>query len=590
MSRSPLSILVYCLLLVFFCFPSIISCTSEFSSSFLSSAPLYPNDKCTLCKSLTGWLGPFLSSNSTIEKASEIIFPICEALHPECNGKSSCSILCQGVINEHAQIIFYLLRNDIATPDKVCHFLKACPAPPSSPTFPVGLPVKANLTNFNGQKIWPSWKLTSGQGYFIHLSDIHLDLWYSLGSTVNCGLPLCCRPGFPSINESHPGQARPWGEYNCDTTNTLLNGVLKHIAALNPPPDFILYTGDSPAHDIWNQTIARNLLTIDTICSKINEFFPSIPVFQAVGNHESFPVDQFDAPNKYNDPDNIHWLYSALQRDWAYYLPDEAIHSLASGGFYQALVRPGLRVISFNGNYYANQNFFLDFNNTDFTRQFQWLEDTLQQIQVRGQEKVILIGHTRPWDWKFNYTQRYNELVIKYSNLILNQFYGHSHTAEISLFNDHQGNPINTAYIGGSVTTFTNLNPGFRLYTYNRENIAQQSILVEDYLDYWSPLDLTNAKNSTFLDDPHITATRDFNIPDLSPKSIQDFANSVLTNSSTFQSYVLGKYKGVLSRNSDTPINVHCDVLYSYKEERDQCKKQKGMSEKQIEQAHEKLC
>lgn len=66
----------------------------------------------------------------------------------------------------------------------------------------------------------------------------------------NCGEPLCCRErNGPGANAS--SQAGAWGDYQCDTPVPLLESLFAHISAMNPPPDFILYTGDSPAHDIW---------------------------------------------------------------------------------------------------------------------------------------------------------------------------------------------------------------------------------------------------------------------------------------------------------------------------------------------------
>ena len=57
--------------------------------------------------------------------------------------------------------------------------------------------------------------------------------------------------------------------------------------------DYILWTGDLPPHDIWNQTREENLKIIKETVRQMFEMFPGIPIFPALGNHESAPVNRF---------------------------------------------------------------------------------------------------------------------------------------------------------------------------------------------------------------------------------------------------------------------------------------------------------
>lgn len=59
--------------------------------------------------------------------------------------------------------------------------------------------------------------------------------------------------------------------------------------------DYILWTGDLPPHDIWNQTREENLKIIKETVRQMSEMFPGIPIFPALGNHESAPVNRFDS-------------------------------------------------------------------------------------------------------------------------------------------------------------------------------------------------------------------------------------------------------------------------------------------------------
>lgn len=117
---------------------------------------------------------------------------------------------------------------------------------------------------------------------------------------------------------------------------------------MDPQPDFIVYTGDDPAHDVWKQSREENLAAISLWNSLLDDRLTgrfSIPVFSTLGNHEVFPINQFAGPGLDS------WLYDAVADAWSPNLPDDAINTMQYGGYYQARVRPGLRVISINSNY-----------------------------------------------------------------------------------------------------------------------------------------------------------------------------------------------------------------------------------------------
>lgn len=47
-----------------------------------------------------------------------------------------------------------------------------------------------------------------------------------------------------------------------------------------------------PPHDIWNQTREENLKIIKETVKQMSEIFPGAPIFPALGNHESAPVNR----------------------------------------------------------------------------------------------------------------------------------------------------------------------------------------------------------------------------------------------------------------------------------------------------------
>lgn len=64
---------------------------------------------------------------------------------------------------------------------------------------------------------------------------------------------------------------------------------LKHFQDI----DYILWTGDLPPHDVWNQTREENLKVLRNTVAQMVEMFPGIPIFPALGNHESAPVNRY---------------------------------------------------------------------------------------------------------------------------------------------------------------------------------------------------------------------------------------------------------------------------------------------------------
>lgn len=59
--------------------------------------------------------------------------------------------------------------------------------------------------------------------------------------------------------------------------------------------DYVIWTGDIVAHDIWNTSRASNLAVIDYTTKTLAKYLdPSgVPVFPSLGNHEGEPVDRW---------------------------------------------------------------------------------------------------------------------------------------------------------------------------------------------------------------------------------------------------------------------------------------------------------
>ena len=480
-----------------------------FPSLLLSSNGSGNFTHCGLCELVTSYIAPFVLDGGTMQFIEDAAFAYCMLVeyNKDCHSVSECSDLCSGIISEFGPIVLNIVANTSLSAQSLCFDISLCP-PPTAPI--PGVPVPSNVSDMSGQKQWPMWRSTSGSGSFLHMSDLHFDRLYSAGSSTECGLDLCCRAAW-TVPGNTSGVAGMFGDYNCDSPAVLVHSVLDFVnATLTPRPDFILYTGDDPAHDVWHQNRTTNLAAIAWVSAVLLRYFPDIPVFSAVGNHEAAPVNQFGGPGIDS------WLYESLVLDWAYYLPHDAQQTLNYGGYYAALVRPGLYVLSINTNIYTGDDYYTKYEMIDVSNQLAWLNDTMAQIEQLQSTRCIVIGHSSPVDWYDVFADKFNALLSRYQHIVLNTFFGHTHHNQVQLYSDDTASPAHTVgYIGGSVTPYTNVNPGVAVYSYDRA--LQQPYLVADISYYWLNLTLANQQLSADWEGVKAQASRDYGLSSLSP-------------------------------------------------------------------------
>ncbi|NXN97964.1 ASM phosphodiesterase, partial [Rhinopomastus cyanomelas] len=309
----------------------------------------------------------------------------------------------------------------------------------------------------------------------LFLTDLHWDQQYQEGSVVACPDPLCCRRGGDGAdaggNGAGGGTAAPsagaragkWGSYGkCD----LPLGTIESLLAQLPVGKLaaVYWTGDTPAHNVWQQRRQDQLRALGTLSRLLRSRLGTVPVYPAVGNHEATPVNAFPPPEVTGNQ-SAQWLYDAMADAWRHWLPPSAIRTLRLGGYYTAPVAPGLRLVSLNMNYCSQANFWLLVNSTDPAGQLRWLVEVLAEAESAG-DKVHIIGHIPPghclraWSWN------YYRIVYRFEGTIAGQFFGHTHLDEFELFYDEEtlSRPVSVAFLAPSVTTYIDLNPGYRIY------------------------------------------------------------------------------------------------------------------------------
>lgn len=166
----------------------------------------------------------------------------------------------------------------------------------------------------------------------LFLTDLHWDRQYVPGSAAACPDPLCCRGAL----RDGPGTAGFWGTYSkCDlplhtidallaqlpngTSNDTGNGTGGFAAAY--------WTGDIPAHDVWQQSRGDQLRALRTVTALLRAHLGGLRVFPAVGNHEATPVNAFPPPYVRGNR-SAAWLYDAMAEAWQDWLPPAALRTL----------------------------------------------------------------------------------------------------------------------------------------------------------------------------------------------------------------------------------------------------------------------
>ena len=197
--------------------------------------------------------------------------------------------VCHGGILNYAPVIQYIVKNRTPriTAPEICGALlgQGCGAWEQINDWSVNLPEGKLVVETPAP---PPEDAAAKK--ILHLTDLHVDLTYTVGSNADCDLPMCCgnTSGMAGTPEAGAGY---WGEYSCDTPPWTFRHILEHIREEHSELDYIMLTGDFPAHDVWLQSREHNLASARLVVENIKEVFPDTQVFPSLGNHEPFPCN-----------------------------------------------------------------------------------------------------------------------------------------------------------------------------------------------------------------------------------------------------------------------------------------------------------
>ena len=329
---------------------------------------------------------------------------------------------------------------------------------------------------------------------FVQLADTHLQIDYKEGKVVNCNIPLCCRNtpeelGFKD-NKNHKGEelkfSKKYGAAGkCDANLETLKAFSKEVKRIRP--DFVLFTGDFSAHNVWEvsqeEVIEVTKISVDEM---IKEFGEDIPIYPVIGNHEKAPPDIYYG----SETVLLHGLSKAFRR----YLSKEAYDSFSKFGYYTMLHNnTNLRLISLNCNFCNSMNFHLIADPSQAVQMFKWLENVLNEAE-KNNERVYLLDHIplRSSHHSYDCSMRLRILIERYQDIISGFISAHTHRDEINLIKEYS-NPNKYSiinYIGPSLSTYTKVWPSYRIYYANKE-----TKFINDFVQMRLNLDETNKRN-----------------------------------------------------------------------------------------------
>ncbi|KXJ88155.1 calcineurin-like phosphoesterase [Microdochium bolleyi] len=303
----------------------------------------------------------------------------------------------------------------------------------------------------------------------VHISDIHIDLNYTVGASYNCTKNICCRP---YTADDEPGvsayPAGPYGNSACDTPLSLETSMYAAIQSLVPSRAFSIFTGDVVEGAVWLVTDNEVILDLQNANSHMDSLGQVYPV---MGNHDVSPVNSFPPPTV-DTTISTQYAYDTLSNAWSSWIGAAAATEVSTNfGSYSTLTASGLRIISLNTNFWYKQNFWL-YEKTmehDPSGMLSWLAAQLEAAEAAG-ERVWLLGHMPMGASDAFHDQSYyfDTIIQRFDATIAAIFYGHTHKDEFEIaYSDYTKQSASTAsmmsYIAPALTP-TSGNPTFRVY------------------------------------------------------------------------------------------------------------------------------
>jgi len=360
---------------------------------------------------------------------------------------------------------------------------------------------------------------------FLLITDIHIDTKYHVGSASKCVEyskigTMCCRVLDIPINGSYP--CSKWGNLNNDVPPFLFDSIMNWTNN-NLNFDFIINTGDSGSHKDIDQVFSNdNEKSINFVSDTIDKYFPNKPVYNVIGNHDSYwNVDQ-------TFPGYSGFLKRTTKK-WEKWVNDT---NMSNYGYYSLDLNKDIKIITFNSLYYDTNNFFQvnstkkDIKHTN--NQMKWLIDNFESAKKNNQ-KIIFLNHIPLYGSESNYYMNDNlyKILSTYNDTILLNLNGHSHKDRFLLYKKNK-DFVNFGIINPSIYTDNDF-PSFRVYSY-KNNILNYDNYYCNLTKIIETDKFDCKKNYNFLDE--------YSLKNIDLQNLINLYDKLSTNKTYYNKYV----------------------------------------------------
>ncbi|CAD6185198.1 unnamed protein product [Caenorhabditis auriculariae] len=507
---------------------------------------------CFFCTFAVDGVQALIASNATDMEIADFLVSLCDTLEVEQPH------VCKNIIFAFKDEVVFVLERSLFTPAEICGaFIQDCGHSDAPLTH------MWNITIPGGKppvKPWPTIPEGKPKLKVLHFSDIHIDRQYAVGSEAYCQIDsplgtyaMCCRDYQDEVeldSRMKPKKilqpAGPWGmPFACDLPYQTFESAVKHINKTETGIDYIMVTGDFEAHDSWDYTEELTRQNINNMTDLFLKYFPNIPVYISIGNHEAVPQDAM-APHTMPEYDTRgpQWLYKIMSDMWGNWIPQSALDTVQYRASYVVYPKPGLKLISINTVYCSEFNFYLYVNEIDPDATLQWLIEELLDSEQKG-DRVHIISHIPPGDdyclkgWSHNFFA----IVNRFESTIAEMFYGHTHYDHFQVYYEPgTRRPFHQNWISPSITTYNWLNPAYRIYDIDG-GYEGATYNVKDAYTYDTDVVVANQQNKEPVWKLSYNTKEFYQMPDFSPQSWSDLTDRLWSNHTLFRQFIKLYYR-----------------------------------------------
>uniref|UniRef100_A0A1I8ABT4 Sphingomyelin phosphodiesterase n=1 Tax=Steinernema glaseri TaxID=37863 RepID=A0A1I8ABT4_9BILA len=525
----------------------------------LHAAPAAPSELesagCWLCQTTATMLHKLWGSKATEDCIGDLVTYLCGVLKIEDH------FVCKGISGQFKEEFMWVTGQLIVNPKEICGILlKDCEKSfnPFISTWNITIPGNKPP---HKEPILPT--LDKPKLRIVHISDLHVDLQYAVGTEADCGEPQCCR--MPKNNHELDAKAfkvkKPagyWGTIgSCDTPYWTLDNMMQHIQKTEKNIDYIIVSGDLESHADWDYTHASHQEMIRNTSALFKQYFPNVNTYFAVGNHEGVPIDNF-APRWAPEKFNMDWLYGTMAESWKGWVPNEQLPSVKFNGCYMKKLFPGLRLVSLNNALGDAMNFYLYVNQTDPDGTMTWFVNQLADAEAAG-DKVHVVSHIPGGDTEAleGWAHNYYKVINRFEDTVAVQFFGHMHSEQYYIMyenpEDFRSRPTSIVYATPSVTTYSQFNPAYRVYTIDGV-YPGSSYRILDFEEYFLNVTKANENPSSAKWETLYSSVKE----EYGLKSLEPFEWNILLEKMKADDGLFSKYMKNYYRQDNMPCDESC--------------------------------